>query len=145
MANSPIKNQQRVRVIYADTDAMGIVYHMNYLRWFEIGRTELLRELGLVYAKMESFKFNLPVSKAFCHYLVPACLDDILIVETEIDYFKKASLCFTYTIWNEQMTKKHAEGYTLHACATRDGRIVRLPEVFTKTVEAYLMRRKNYA
>ncbi|MDD5531588.1 MAG: hypothetical protein PHC52_02220, partial [Syntrophales bacterium] len=58
------------RVIYADTDAMGVVYHTNYIRWFEIGRTELMRELGWVYADLERRGYYLPVTKVFCHYFL---------------------------------------------------------------------------
>jgi len=92
------KNLVRIRVAYADTDAMGVVYHANYLRWFEIGRTELLRETDVVYAEMESLGYNLPVMKLWCHYLLPARYDQIILVETEIAYLRRASVKFNYLI-----------------------------------------------
>ncbi|MCF8054308.1 MAG: acyl-CoA thioesterase [Deltaproteobacteria bacterium] len=136
-------NIKEVRVIYADTDAMGIVYHTNYIKWFEIGRTEMLRSIGIIYAKMESFEFNLPLSKAFCRYLASARFDDVLLVETDIAEIKKASIRFVYCIWNDNMTKKYVEGYTLHACATRDGRLNRFPIEFSSKVEDYLAGRNK--
>jgi acyl-CoA thioester hydrolase len=121
------KNHVEIRVIYADTDAMGIVYHTNYIKWFEIGRTELLRSMGIVYAEMESQGYNLPLTEAHCHYLLPARYDQIIIVETEMEYLKRASMKFNYTISDEDKEKILVEGYTVHACTNNLGKIVRLP------------------
>ena len=92
MKRTPVK----IRTIYADTDAMGIVYHTNYIRWFEIGRTELFRDMGILYAEVETAGFNLPLTQVYCHYLLPARYDDIVEVETDIEYLKRASMKFTY-------------------------------------------------
>ncbi len=112
----------KIRVIYADTDAMGIVYHTNYIRWFEIGRTELMREAGVVYDEMEKEGF-------FARY------DEIVIVETRIEYFRRASVKFAYEIWDEKREKLLVEGSTTHAFLNREGKIVRAParvgEIFT--------------
>ncbi|MBU2054365.1 MAG: acyl-CoA thioesterase [Proteobacteria bacterium] len=121
MKRTPVK----IRVIYADTDALGIVYHTNYIRWFEIGRTELLREVGILYKGMEGF--NLPLTQAYCHYHFPARYDDIVLLETDIDYLKRASMKFTYRIWDENRCNLLAEGYTVHACTDRNGKILRIP------------------
>jgi acyl-CoA thioester hydrolase len=121
-------NVSKIRVIYADTDAMGIVYHTNYIKWFEIGRTELLRDMGIYYAVFESRGFNLPLTKAYCHYLLPARYDQVLLIETEIEYIKRASVKFNCSIWDEQQEKKLVDGYTVHACTNSDGKIVRIPE-----------------
>jgi acyl-CoA thioester hydrolase len=123
-------NISKIRVIYADTDAMGIVYHTNYIKWFEIGRAELLRDRGIFYTEFESDGFNLPVTKAYCHYLLPATYDQILLIETEIDYIKRASMKFNCRIWDEMMAKKLVEGYTVHACTNREGKVVRIPPAF---------------
>ena len=122
------KNVSKIRVIYADTDAMGIVYHTNYIKWFEIGRTELLRDLGIYYAVFESRGYNLPLTKAYCHYLWPARYDQVLLIETEIEYVKRASIKFNSQIWDEKQTLKLVEGYTLHACTNSGGKIVRIPQ-----------------
>jgi acyl-CoA thioester hydrolase len=127
----------KIRVIYADTDAMGIVYHTNYIKWFEIGRNEMLRAIGLVYSQMESEQFNMPLSEAYCHYLYPAKFDDILNIETSIDYVRRASMRFNYTIWDEKIEQAHAEGYTVHACTTNKGKIVRFPAGFSTTIRKY--------
>ncbi|OPX40468.1 MAG: hypothetical protein B1H13_07355 [Desulfobacteraceae bacterium 4484_190.3] len=121
------KNETKIRVIYGDTDAMGIVYHANYFRWFEIGRTELLREMGIVYAELESKGYYLPLTKSTCHYLAPARYDDLIIIETKISYFRRASIRFDYTIWDENKENILAEGCTLHAFVGKEGKIVRAP------------------
>ena len=86
-----VSNFTKVRVIYADTDAMGIVYHTHYIRWFEIGRNELMRQLGVAYTEMEKLGLNLPLTKVNCHYLLSAKYDQIVTVETKIDYIKRAA------------------------------------------------------
>jgi len=121
-------NRTRIRVIYADTDAMGIVYHANYLKWFEVGRTELFRDLGIVYADWKSVGVTMPVTRAFCHYLLPAYYDDLIIVETEIEYVRRASIKFRNLIKREDDQALLVTGYTVHACLNREGRIIRLPE-----------------
>lgn len=121
------KNHIKIRVIYADTDAMGIVYHTNYIKWFEIGRTELLRSIGIIYADMESQGYNLPLTEAYCRYLMPAKYDQLVILETEMDYIKRASIKFNYILWDENQEKMLVEGYTVHACINNLGKIVRVP------------------
>jgi acyl-CoA thioester hydrolase len=106
---------------------MGIVYHTNYIIWFEIGRTELLRSAGIVYAKMEEQGYNLPLTEVYCNYLFPARYDQIIVVETELEYLKRASMKFVYTIWDEDREKALVEGYTIHACTNKMGKIVRIP------------------
>lgn len=131
------KNISKIRVIYADTDAMGIVYHTNYIKWFEIGRTELLRVMGIHYAVFESRGFNLPLTKAYCHYLLPARYDQVLFIETDIDYIKRASVKFNCSIWDENREKKLVEGYTVHACTNGEGKIVRIPEDVMTIINHY--------
>ena len=121
------KNNVKIRVIYADTDAMGIVYHTNYIKWFEIGRTELLRGMGIVYAHMEAQGYNMPLTEAYCHYLLPARYDQIIVVETEMEYIKRASMKFNYAIFDEEKESTLVEGYTVHACTNNLGKIVRFP------------------
>ena len=128
------KNPVKIRVTYADTDAMGIVYHTNYIKWFEIGRTELLREKGVIYAEMESLGYNLPVVELWCHYLLPARYDQIVLVETEIVHVRRASIKFNYLIWNERKGDVLVEGSTVHACTNKQGKIVRIPAVIMEKV-----------
>lgn len=123
MNTTPVK----IRAIYADTDAMGIVYHANYIRWFEVGRAELFRDMGILYTEVEASGFNLPLTKVYCHYLLPTHYDDLVSVETEIEYLRRASMKFVYLIWDEKRGKLLTEGYTVHACTDRDGKIIRIP------------------
>jgi len=130
---TPIK----IRVIYADTDAMGIVYHTNYIRWFEVGRTELFRDMGILYTEVEAAGFNLPMTQVYCHYLLPTRYDDLVMVETEIEYLKRASMKFAYLLWDEKREKLITEGYTVHACTDRDGKIIRIPTVIAEKTRLF--------
>jgi acyl-CoA thioester hydrolase len=121
------KNLTKIRVIYADTDAMGIVYHTNYIKWFEIGRAELLRELGAPYAQIESSGYNLPLTEVSCHFLYPARYDQIVVIETEIVYLRRASIKFNYVIRDEKQERVLVEGESVHACVSMQGKIVRIP------------------
>jgi len=121
-------------VIYADTDAMGIVYHANYLKWFEMGRTELMRSMGIVNSDLEADESYLPLSESFCHYLNPARYDDLLTIETEVAYIRRASIRFNYAVRDESGEMKMAEGYTLHAFTDGEGRIRRIPEDIVKKI-----------
>ena len=115
------------RVIYGDTDKMGYAYHANYFRWFEIGRTELLRSLGLSYKAIEEKGIFLPVAEAHCNYVVPITYDDTLIVETRIDEGVKGSLKFDYRLFRDPDNLLIADGYTRHPCVNGDGKVVRPP------------------
>ena len=117
------------RVIYGDTDKMGVVYYANYLRWFEIGRNELLRQMGLTYKAIEKEGFFMPVSEAVCKYLAPAHYDDNIDIETSLDTGIKAGMKFHYRILNADTQEVLAEGSTRHACVTPQGKVVRPPKL----------------
>lgn len=123
------------RVIYGDTDNMGVVYYANYLRWFEIGRTEMFRSLGFAYKKIEAKGIFLPVSEAYCKFISSAQYDDLLVIETSLDKSIKGGMKFDYRIFDEDGKKIIAKGYTKHACLNQSGRVVRPPEFLTKLVE----------
>jgi len=116
----------KYRVIYGDCDSMAIVYYSNYLRLFEIGRTELLREQGLTYREVEDKGFFLPTTEAYVKYTKPARYDDLLTIETVIGFVKRASSRFDYTIYREEDII--VKGYTIHACLDRNDRIVQFPD-----------------
>lgn len=120
------KNVTYYRVIYGDCDSMAIVYYANYLRLFEIGRTEFLRELGVTYREVEDSGFFLPTTEAYLKYLKPALYDDLLTIETIIGSVRRASSRFDYTIYRGEDIV--VQGYTIHACLDRENRIVRLPD-----------------
>ena len=119
--------QTSYRVIYGDVDSMKVAYYANYLRWFEIGRTELIRHTGLPYAEIEAQGYLLPVTEAYCKYVKSARYDEILLINTGVGFVRKASLRFDYRILNPEKDLL-VRGYTVHACLDLEGKLVRLPE-----------------
>jgi len=132
-----VSNTTKVRVLYADTDAMGVVYHTNYIKWFEIGRSELMRQLGIPYTELGKVGLNLPLIKVSCEYLKFATYDQLLTVETEFDYIKKATVRYNSRIWNENKENLIAEGYTIHACTNNEGKIRRIPKLLLELINKY--------
>lgn len=122
------------RVIYGDTDKMGVAYYANYLRWFEIGRTELIRSWGLSYKKLEEDGIFMPVSEVHCKFIASAKYDDILIIETMLDISTKAAMKFEYLILNESDQQILAKGYTRHAFMDNNGKVVRPPGHLRKLI-----------
>ena len=127
------KNVAYYRVIYGDCDSMAIVYYSNYLRLFEIGRTEALRDQGITYREVERRGFFLPATEAYLKYAQPAAYDDLLTIETRVGFVKRASSRFDYIIYREG--DRIVEGYTVHACLDRNNRIVRLPDFLLKILK----------
>ncbi|MBR9981143.1 MAG: acyl-CoA thioesterase [Desulfatitalea sp.] len=123
-----LSHRTTYRVIYGDTDTMGIAYYANYLRWFEIGRTELLRAWGLAYREIEARGVLLPVSEAFCKYMTPAKYDDVLTIEAALDPEIKAGLKIDYRITSADGQTVHAVGHTRHAFLNTEGRVIRPPQ-----------------
>ena len=116
----------RIRVIYGDTDQMGVVYYANYLRYFEAGRNEYIRAKGLRYRDFEErFGLRLPVADAGVSYKQPARYDDLLDVEITIAEVRRASARFEYRILREGTLL--ATGHTVHACVDLEGRLRRFP------------------
>jgi len=120
------RNVTYYRVIYGDCDSMAIVYYANYLKLFEIGRTELLREAGLTYRQVEDSGFFLPTTETYLKYVKPALYDDLLTIETMIGFVKKASSRFDYAIYRGEDVV--VRGYTIHACLDRYNKIVQFPD-----------------
>jgi acyl-CoA thioester hydrolase len=115
-----------LRVIYGDTDQMGVVYYANYLRFMEAGRNEFIRAHGLRYRDFEErFALRLPVAEAKVSYRAPARYDDLVAIETSLAELKRASVRFEYRILREGDLL--AAGETVHACVDLDGRVRRLP------------------
>lgn len=126
--------QTTYRVIYGDVDSMRVAYYANYLRWFEIGRTELIRNLGLPYTEIEAMGYLLPVTEAYCKYVKSARYDETLLINSGVGFVRKASVRFDYRILNPEKDLL-VQGYTVHACLDREGKLVRLPEVLTPLLE----------
>jgi acyl-CoA thioester hydrolase len=118
--------KHEIRVIFGDTDQMGVVYYANYLRFFESARAAYWRDLGKSYKDLVEWGVALPVIEAHCNYKRPACYEDLLVVDTRVSELRGASLRFAYTILRG--TDVIAEGYTRHAVIGPDGRPKALPE-----------------
>src|ERR687895_1090754 len=124
------------RVIYGDTDQMGVVYYANYLRWFERGRSEWLRQIGLPYLMIEQQGFHFPVAEVNCRYAESARYDEVVRIETVLVELNRASLSFDYQISREADRCRLATGSTKHACIDRSGRLARIPKILTDAVDA---------
>jgi len=117
----------RVRVRYADTDQMGVVYYANYLVWFEVGRTEWLRDAGWNYRDMEEAGISLPVIEAHCEYRQSARYDDEIEIRTRAAALTPVRLRFDYQAVRTAGEVLVAEGHTVHAAVGINGRPCRLP------------------
>jgi acyl-CoA thioester hydrolase len=124
------------RVIYGDSDPFDVVYYANYFDFFERGRTELFRSLGMTYKDISGQGIFLPVSETFCKYHKSARYDDLLQIETSIAYLKRVSIRFDYKIYTGDPRSLVAEGYTVHAFVNREGRIKRAPQAVIDKVKS---------
>jgi len=120
-----------VRVRYAETDQMGVVYYGNYFTWFEIGRVEFCRQVGFEYKQMEieddSF---IVVAEASCRYKRPARFDDLLTVRTRVPGSQRRTIRFAYEIFRQASDELIATGETLHVICDGQGRPKALPEKY---------------
>lgn len=135
-AGGTLKSSTSLRVIYGDTDQMGVVYYANYLRWFETGRSEFLRQIGLPYATIEDQGFHFPVVEVACRYSESARYDEVVQVKTELAQMGRATLTFHYRIARESDDALLASGSTKHACVDRVGHPVRIPEILHRALKA---------
>ncbi len=128
--------EARLRVIYGDTDQMGVVYYANYFRYFEFARSEYLRARGGSYRTLEAEGFLLPVVEASCQYKASARYDDMLLIRAWVSELRRASLTFTYELLREgEPPTLLCTGRTVHACIGREGRPQRLPSSLLGVLE----------
>ena len=139
----PVTTHQ-VRVRYAETDQMGIVYYANYLVWFELGRVELLRSLGLAYSQLEKeHECILPVVEATCRYRSPARYDDEILIETRPALLRGSVLKFAYRIYRNANQKGNerellAEGDTVHVVCDDQLKRKALPERYAEALRVMM-------
>ena len=125
--------EARIRVIYGDTDQMGVVYHANYFRYFELSRIEYIHSRGGSYREMEREGLALPVVEVTASYKSPARYEDMLLVRPRVSEVKRVSLTFTYDIFREGGSDTPlCTGRTVHACVSREGKPTRLPEALVR-------------
>jgi acyl-CoA thioester hydrolase len=123
------RRQTRLRVRYAETDQMGVVYYANYYVWMEIGRVELVRSLGMNYKILEESEgLFLAVIESNCRYLRPARYDQEIVIDTEVASTTPRIVEFKYRILSEDPEQLLAEGATKHMWLNREWRPARLPE-----------------
>jgi acyl-CoA thioester hydrolase len=133
----PEWHETLVRVRYSETDKMGVVYHANYLVWFEIGRTEFCRARGFSYREMEENENAfLVVAESYCRYKSPAYYDDELIVRTHITEKRRRALRFGYEIIRVADGQVIAEGETGHVVTDGQGRVRSFPEVYNELLSS---------
>jgi acyl-CoA thioester hydrolase len=130
--------ETEIRVRYADTDQMHFVYNGKYLEYFEVGRTEMLRDIGLPYNQLEKEGFLLPVLEANVKYKLPAYYDDILIIKSFLKKFPDLKIHIDYEVIRKNTDEIIAEGFTVHAFMNKQNKkVTRPPEIFAKAVKKF--------
>lgn len=127
-----------LRVRYAETDRMGVVYYANYLVWCEVGRVELLRALGRSYARLEDEGIGLAVSEAQVRYLSPARFDDVIRIETTLTGVRSRAITFDYLISNAESGARLATAHTSLVSIDAAGRLAAIPTSFRAALDAAL-------
>ncbi|MGD2039930.1 MAG: thioesterase family protein [Anaerolineae bacterium] len=123
------------RVRYAETDAMGVVYHANYLVWFEVGRGEYFRAMGQDYGDWEQRGYLLPVSEVYARFHAPARYSELITVRTRVETLRSRSLTLAYEIQATSTEQLLVSGWTKHICMGPDGRARRLPQDMLSLLE----------
>lgn len=119
--------QTRLRVRYAETDAMGVVYHTNYIVWFEVGRGEYSRQQGADYREWEKLGLFLPVIEVTCRYHAPAHYAEEAIVYTWVEEARSRGVTFGYAVHMAQTGQELATGRTVHICVNGQGKPTQIP------------------
>jgi acyl-CoA thioester hydrolase len=136
-----IWGETRLRVRYAETDKMGVVYHSNFVIWFEVGRVELLRQLGFQYSEMETADdCHIPVVDLRVRYKSPAQYDDEIVVRTQIKNVRSSLLHFSYEVFREADRTLLATGETMHIIVNSKLERTALPE---KYMQAFTDLKRN--
>ena len=130
-------NETRIRVRYAETDQMGVVYHSNHLIWFEVGRIELMRQMGFSYRDMERDEGRfIAVAEAKCRYRAPVFYDEEVIVRTWIKIVREKVIIFSYELLRAETGTMLAEGETTHIVTDSKMKVSHLPEKYLKVFRA---------
>jgi len=130
-------NETRLRVRYAETDQMGVVYHSNHLIWFEVGRVELMREMGFSYRDMEREDgCFIAVAEVTCRYRAPVFYDEEVIVRTRLKTVRESVIIFSYELARADTGALLAEGETTHIVTDSKMKVAALPEKYLKVFRA---------
>lgn len=131
----------RCRVLYGDTDRMGISYYGNYFRWFEAARTEYFRALGFPYTECEQKGFYLPVAEAHAEYQSPSTYDDEIIVRTSVSEMGNSTLRFEYQVLNAKTQQLLVTGHTVHVFVNKNMKPCRIPPDIKNAVTIFPLLR----
>jgi acyl-CoA thioester hydrolase len=138
-SNSQAVNETRLRVRYAETDKMGVVYHSNHFVWFEVGRVELLRQLGFSYRDMEDKDGRfIAVVEAKCRYRAPVRYDEEVLIRTTLSNVRDSVIHFAYELIRASDSSLIAEGETTHIVTDENMKVAVLPEKYLKAFRAAL-------
>ena len=139
--HNPAFNETRLRVRYAETDQMGVVYHSNHLVWFEIGRVELMRQLGFSYRDMERDDgCFIAVAEVKCRYRAPVRYDEEVVVRTRLKGVRESVVQFTYELVRAENGALLAEGETTHIVTDANMKVAALPEKYLKVFREVLRK-----
>jgi acyl-CoA thioester hydrolase len=134
-------HETRLRVRYAETDQMGVVYHANHLIWFEVGRVELLREMGFSYRDMERKDGRfIAVAEVQCRYRAPVYYDEEVVVRTRLKKVRESVVIFTYELVRADDRTLLAEGETTHIVTDSTMKLVALPEKYLTAFRAAMAK-----
>jgi acyl-CoA thioester hydrolase len=143
-ANHSTVNETRLRVRYAETDQMGVVYHANHFIWFEVGRVELLRQLGFSYKDMESIDNRfIAVAEATCRYRAPVRYDEEVLIRTRLKSARESVVHFGYELIRLSDEKLLAEGETTHIVTDEKMKVAALPQKYLTAFRAALGKSKG--
>lgn len=123
------------RVRYSDTDQMGVVYYGNYPRFYEIGRSEMIRDLGYTYKELEKTGVFMPVASVHAKYQKPIYYDELITIETALKKMPQARMVFYHTIYNEKQEVVHTAEVTLVFLDAATNRPVRVPQYMLEALE----------
>lgn len=130
--------EHEIRVRYSETDRMGIVYHANYIVWFEIGRTEFCRAAGMPYRQMEDSGILILVTGVDCRYRQPARYDDAVVIRTRMGEVGSRGLSFFYDVLRRSDGQRLAEGSTRHLFANAESRPITIPDPIREKFAAFV-------
>lgn len=135
-------NETKIRVRYAETDKMGIVYHANYYIWFEVARTEFIRSIGMSYKVFEENGILIPLIECSCKYFEGATYDDEVIIQSYIEKLSSVRIVYNYNVIRASDNKLLAKGSTIHAIVNSEFKIINLkkanPVIWDKIEKLYI-------
>ncbi|MBL7182861.1 MAG: acyl-CoA thioesterase [Anaerolineae bacterium] len=138
MSKEPVV-EVTLRVRYAETDAMGIVHHTNYIVWFEAGRGEYMRQRGDGYAHLETQGYYLPVIEVQARYLAPARYADLVTVKTRVEEARSRQVTFAYEVVMAETDQLLATGRTKHFCVDEEGAIKTIPQAMRELLRTEVL------